>query len=240
MGGKIKKIYHKLKHKKIKTWILVLILVPLSFADVTLLRQNHIRMTELRDYAIQTDAKIANEMSDEEVAQVNEELAAALVELKEFMYANIVVNVVENNGVQRVTFGTGPFYLEHSYIRDASRALAAAEANMTSDNNPYGNIYAEASAVCRPEAIANGWAWNNINYINCMMGEINKYPAAAEIQDTMTANLPSTELYRRDYASPAWTPSFTGFMLVITGLIVVVIFIRIIVWLVLRLSLLFI
>ena len=34
---------------KIKTWQLILVLVPLLFLDATLLRLDHIKMTELRD-----------------------------------------------------------------------------------------------------------------------------------------------------------------------------------------------
>ena len=49
---------------------------------------------------------------------------------------------------------------------------------MASDNNPNGNIYGLAGEVCRPIAIANGWSWNSAGYINCMMSEIQKYPAA--------------------------------------------------------------
>ena len=72
-----------------------------------------------------------------------------------------------------------------------------------------------------------------------MTSEIQKYPAADEINDTIMAKLPSTELYRKEYASPIWAPTLTGFMILITLVIIVVIFIRAIVWAILRLSLLF-
>lgn len=214
---------------KIRTWQLFLLLVPLLVADAMLLRAGHIKMTELRDAVL---------MADE--AEDDDALARALAELKDFVFSNVVINIVEENGVQKVTFGTGPFYLEHQYIRAANAALKEAEEGLTSDTNPHGNIYAAASAVCQPQAIANGWGWNDANYINCMMTEINKYPSADEIQDQMVANLPSTELYRKNYASPIWAPTLTGFMLLLTVLVIVVIFIKLIVWVVLRLSLLFI
>ncbi len=214
---------------KIRTWQLCLFLVPLLVVDAMLLRAGHIKMTELRDAVL---------MADE--AEDDDALAQALTELKDFVFSNVVINIVEENGVQKVTFGTGPFYLEHQYIRAANAALKEAEEGLTSDTNPHGNIYAAASAVCQPQAIANGWGWNDANYINCMMTEINKYPSADEIQDQMVANLPSTELYRKNYASPIWAPTLTGFMLLLTVLVIVVIFIKLIVWVVLRLSLLFI
>lgn len=218
----------RLKFHKVKTWKLLVILLPLLFVDATLLRVDHIRMTELRDAVLEADK---NE-NDEEIVQ-------SLEKLKDFVFSNIVINVVDDNGAQRVTFGTGPFYLEHQYIRAANKALEEAESKMTADENPNGNIYQMASDVCRPQAIANGWGWNDPNYINCMVGEIQKYPAADEISDTIAASLPSTELYRKNYASPLWAPTLTGLMLLLTLIIIVVIFIRGVVWVFLRLSLLF-
>ena len=214
---------------KIKTWQLLLILIPFLFLDATLLRMDHIRMTELRDAVLAADE-----------AEDDEEISRTREELKNFVFSNIVINIVEDNGAQKITFGTGPFYLEHQYIRAANAALKAAEQNLAADANPNGNIYAAASAVCQPLAIANGWSWNNANYINCMMTEIQKYPSADELQDQVVASLPSTELYRKNYASPVWAPTLAGFMILITVIIIVVIFIRGVIWIVLRLSLLFI
>ncbi|MBR0430709.1 hypothetical protein IJJ05_00225 [Candidatus Saccharibacteria bacterium] len=214
---------------KVKTWQLLLVLVPLLFLDATLLRLDHIKMAELRSAVLTAD----EEEDDKKISET-------LEELKDFVFSNIVINVVDDNGLQKVTFGTGPFYLEHQYIRTANAALEEAEKKLNSDSNPNGNIYQLASNVCRPQAIQNGWTWNDPNYINCMMTEIQKYPAADEIQDKIIASLPSTELYRKNYASPVWAPTVTGFMLLITVVIIVVIFIRVIVWIILRLSLLFI
>lgn len=213
---------------KIKTWQLLLFLIPLLVIDATLLRIDHIKMTELRDAVLAADE-----------AENDEEVTRALNELRDYVFSNIVINVVDDNGVQKVTFGTGPFYLEHQYIRAANAALAEAEAKLSDDSNPNGNVYAMASAVCQPQAIANGWTWNDARFINCMITEINKYPSADELQDKIIASLPSTELYRKEYASPVWAPTLTGFLLALTLMIIVVIFIRMIIWVVLRLSLLF-
>ncbi|MBR3115734.1 hypothetical protein IKF30_00695 [Candidatus Saccharibacteria bacterium] len=219
----------RIKLHKVKTWQLLLILVPLLFLDATLLRMEHVRMTELRDAVLEADA------SDND-----EEVTKRLEELREFTLSNMVINVVDDNGEQRVTFGTGPFYLEHQYIKAANKALEEAESQLADDSNPNGNVYAKASDACRAQAISNGWtAWDDPNYINCMVSEIQKYPAANEIQDSIKASLPSTELYRREYAAPIWTPTLTGFMVLITLIIIVVIMYRMIVWIVLRLSLLF-
>lgn len=215
--------------KRIKTWQLLLVLVLLLFLDATLLRTDHIRMTELRDAVLEAD-----------ISEDDEAVAKRLEELRQYTLSNIVINVVDDNGVQKIEFGTGPFYLEHQYIKAANKALEEAESRLAGDSNPNGNVYAAASDACRAGAIANGWEWDNPNYINCMVSEIQKYPAADEINDTIRASLPSTELYRREFASPMWAPTFTGFVLLITLIIIVVIIIRIMIWIVLRLSLLFI
>ena len=229
IGVKIKTVFGKIKKYRVKTWQLMIVIVLMLFADATLMRIDHIRMAEMRDDVLNADAA-------EDDALVEENLA----KLKEFTVSNMVINVVDDNGIQKITFGTGPFYLEHQYIRAANKALAEAEATLSDDTNPNGNIYSLASEACRGQAIANGWAWNNPNYINCMISEIQKYPAADEIQDKVIASLPSTELYRREYASPIWTPTFTGIMVLITVVLVIILLVRIIWWIILRILLLFI
>lgn len=218
----------RFKFHRVKTWKLLLVFFPLFFVNATLLRIDHIKMTELRD------AVLAADESEDDA-----ETTRALEELREFVLSNIVINIVDDNGNQKVTFGTGPFYLEHQYIRAANKALEKAEEAIASDANPNGNIYQLASEICRSQAIENGWTWNSPDYINCMLEEIQKYPAADEINDTIVASLPSTELYRKEYVSPLWAPTLTGFMLLITLIIIVVIFIRGLIWVILRLSLLF-
>ncbi len=218
----------RIKYPKVKTWHLLVVLVPLLFLDATLLRLDHVRMTELRDAVLAADE-----------AEDDEEIMRTLEELKKFVFSNIVISVIDDNGAQRIIFGTGPFYLEHQYARAANEALKRAEEQIGSDSNPNGNIYALASQVCQPQAISHGWAWNDANYINCMMTEIQKYPAADDLPDRIIASLPSTELYRKDYASPIFVLTFSGVMLLITVVIIVVIFIRAIGWIILRLSLLF-
>lgn len=220
---------HKLKFHKVKTWVLLLILIPLLFLDATLLRIDHLRMSDLRTAVLDADA-----------AEDDQAIADNLAALRDFTLSNIVINVIDDNGQQKVTFGTGPFYLEHQYIRDANAALEQAESELADDNNPYGNIYQAASEVCQPQAIANGWDWNTPDYINCMMGEIQKYPSSEDLTDTVAANLPSTELYRLNYASPLWAPTLSGFCLLITLILIVVIFIRFLTWIFLRVSLFFI
>lgn len=231
--GKIRRFWRERrwswKKLKVKTWQLLLLMVPMLFVDATLLRIDHLKMVELRDAVIAADA-----------AEDDEQILETLKALKEFVFSNVVINIVEENGTQKVTFGTGVFYLEHSYIRAANQALEEAEKNLASDANPYGNIYGAAGQYCRAEALKNGWTWDNANFINCMMTEINKYPAADELQDQLIAALPSTELYRREFASPLWAPTLFGFMALATLVIGLVILFRLVVWVALRIALIFI
>ena len=226
--GWLKKQKGNLRRIKLKNWMLILVLLPLLFIDATLYRNNHIKMTELRDAVLAAD-----EANDDAL------IAEGLVDLKEFVFSNTVINIVEENGEQKIGFGTGPFYLEHQYLRAATAALEAAEAKLSGDENPNGNVYGMAGDTCKALAIQYGWTWDDANFINCMVTEINKYPAAADIQDTIIAALPSTELFRHNYASPVWTPSLLGWLVILTAIIVVVIFIKILIFIVLRLSLLF-
>ncbi len=213
----------------VSSWILLLLAAGLLFLDATLLRLDHLKMVELRSAVLEAD-----------VAEDDEAVAEALKNLRSFTIKNIVINITEKNGGYDITFGTGPFYLEQSYIRAANAALEEAENNLASDENPNGNIYGEAGIYCRAEAIKNGWTWNNTNFINCMLGEINKYPASEDLTTELTAALPSTELYRREYASPIWAPTASGFLILLTLVIIIILIFRLIRWIVLRLLILFI
>ena len=228
MGGKqIKRLTIRLKKlRAVKTWQLFLIFILLLFASATLLRLDHIKMTNLRSAVLEAD-KEGNEII----------LADALNNLKNFTVSHTVVNIVDNNGDKKIEFGTGVFYLEQSYLTAASEILQKASEAEIDDNNPNGNIYALASAVCRPLAIANGWSWNSPEHIACWQTELAKYPSTSAEGDTVRVSLPSTELYRREYVSPVWTPSISGFVILITFILGVVIFIRLLIWICLEITL---
>lgn len=215
------------KRNRLKTWQLLLILIPLLFLAATLLRLDHLKMTSLRSEVLKLDEE-GNE----------EELVKKLNDLKSFTTKNIVVNITEKNGLTKISFGTGPFYLENSYLRSAAEAIKKVEESATvDDSNPNGNIYAAAGAVCRPLAIKNGWAWNNPNYINCFMAELSKYPAQESSEATFLADIPSTELFRYDFSSPLWAPTLSGFVLLLNLILTVVIFIRFLIWIILEITL---
>lgn len=217
--------------KTVKTWQLILIFIPLCFIAATLLRLDHLTMLDLKNAVLAAD-------QSEDDAKISE----TLTKLRNFTTTHTIVNILEKNGTTTLTFGSGPIYLERQYVRTATAKLAEAEkkAAQHSNESPHGNIFAKAMAVCRPLAIRHGWTWDNPNYLNCFTGELNKYPATDHLTTTLTADLPSTQLYRHDFASPLWTPTLSGLALLLCFLLVLIICFRLLVWLFLRFALLFI
>ncbi len=213
--------------KNVKTWQLGLILIPLLFIAATLLRFDHLKMQELKTKVLEADA-----------SENDEEIAKTLGELKMFTNSHIVINVVEKNGTQYITFGTGPFYLEHQYTRKATEVLAEAQkrANEASDSNPNGNIYQKVREVCEPQAQAYGWAWDSSENLNCWTSELAKYPATEALETEFRADLPNTGLYRYDFASPVWAPTWAGLAVLVCLILIVVIVVRIGFWVILNIS----
>lgn len=228
MGGKKSNhIRGLLRHfKAVQNWQLILILIPLLFVTATLLRLDHLRMVELRSAVLEADAQ-----GNEDV------LNDSLRNLQSFVFSHIIVNTAESNGVKSIIFGTGPFYLEQQYLRAANAAIEAAESQLADDSNPNGNIYAAVSAICRPLAIENGWSWNSPGYLECWTSELAKYPATDNLEANLTADIPSTELYRRNFSSPIWAPTWSGWAILACLVILLIIIARILIWCVLRVAL---
>lgn len=215
------------KFRELHSWQLLLILLLCGFITATFFRFDHLKMDELKEAVFTAD-----EAGDEAA------LTTALTELQDFVFSHTVWTAVEENGETTLTLGTGTFYLEDSYLRVAEAAIEAAEADASSAENPNGNIYAAAAAVCKPQAIANGWRWNSSGYLNCMTEQLAQYPSYDYIAD-IAADIPSTELYRYNYASPIWAPTWAGFMCIIDLILIVMIIIRILIRIVLNIALLF-
>jgi len=108
-------------------------------------------------------------------------------------------------------------YLESTYQRDSQAVLNAA----AGDQNPNGNIYKKAQEVCAPR-----FSHYSTAYLQCTTSELAKYPAAGNlIQDV---HLPSVSSYLHDYESPVWSPDFAGWSLVISGVIALMIVVRLV------------
>lgn len=226
--GTAKKIKRALKKMtNLRSWQLGLILLLCLFITATFFRFDHLRMNELKDAVFAAD-----EAGDDAA------IASALTELQNFVFSHTVWTAVEENGQQSLTLGTGTFYLENQYLRTANAAIEEAEQRATSADNPNGNIYAAAASVCRPIAIANGWRWNDAGYLNCMTDQLAQYPSYDYIAD-IAADVPSTELYRYNYASPIWAPTWAGLFCIIDLVLIIAIVIRVLVRLILSIALIF-
>ena len=90
---------------RIRAWKLILIAIILAFVSATLLRFDHIKMTELRDAVLASDK-----------AADDEQLVEDMQNLREFVATHIVFNVLDKNGAQEIVFGTGPFYLDRKSV----------------------------------------------------------------------------------------------------------------------------
>lgn len=223
MVGKLnEKKLKKLKFHRLKTWQIILVTILLLFVDATLLRVDHLKMVELRDAVLAAD----EEENDELIVE-------KLEELKEFTFSHIVVNIREENGTQSFAFGTGPFYLEHQYVRAAEAALEDARSELTEDED--NNITNEAANACRER----GETATHMQYVQCLLRETENLPAMDDITDQITARIPSTELYRKNYASSIWAPCLSGFMILITLILLLIIVFRFLAWVFLSIAIMF-
>jgi len=120
------------------------------------------------------------------------------------------------SGHMNTDLGRGVF-LEASYNRD----LEKWQAEQYGDRNPNGNIFKKAQEVCAPRFSS----WSTA-YVQCVSDQLATYPSAEEIA-TETSK-PRQEAYIYSYASPLWTPSFSGWTVVVALVIALLIVIRLI------------
>ncbi|MBR3414837.1 hypothetical protein IKG73_02355 [Candidatus Saccharibacteria bacterium] len=211
---------------QIKTWQLVLILIPLLFISATLFRIDHVKMIELKNAVVAADKEGDSEKTRE-----------ALNELKKFTETHTVINIEEKNGNFVLYFGSGEIYLAKEYERTATALKIQAQENAGIYANPNGNIYAKAMAVCQPLAHQYGWNWNTPDYIACYQTELGKYPTSENIESEIKVDLPSPSLYRYDFISPLITFTPSSIVAIITIILIVVIIIRFFIWLTLKIAL---
>ena len=106
-------------------------------------------------------------------------------------------------------------YLESGYNRD----LQSWQQNQYGDANPNGNIYKKAQDVCAPR-----YSNYSYGYLQCTTNELAKYPAAAD--PASDASKPHQETYIHAFASPLWSSDFAGWSVLASGVIVLLIVIR--------------
>lgn len=235
MGGvRKKKSPQKIFAKifEIKNWKLFLVVILLGFLAATQLRIDHLRMMDLKQAVFKADE-----------SQDDEKIAKALTDLRDFTSNHIVFNVIEENGNQKIIFGTGAFYLSNQYQRKANDALKVAQDKMLAEDpsmSAYGNVYKKVATVCDAIGKKKGWRYPNNDYLNCFWDELSKYPTTDQLSVSSAANLPSTELFRYDYNSPVWYPCLSGIIILIAAIIIFIMFIRILIWIATSIAILFI
>lgn len=114
-------------------------------------------------------------------------------------------------------------YLQASYDRDVKIADDAA----SRDTNENGNIYKKAQEVCGPRFTRYSTA-----YLQCTLGELNKYPAASSIISAV--NYPNPNTYLHVFVSPVWTPDFAGWSVLVCVLLALMIVTRVVSDIILR------
>lgn len=196
--------------QRIKTWQLWVLFVLVLFIAATFLRLNNIGMVQRREAVISADKEGNTEV-----------LHNRLYDLQRYSAAHM-------------NAATGDIYLQESYNREQQRLLNELQARDTGSNN---NAQQQAEAICKPQAIANGWRWNGTpddRYSQCLLGELSKMPAGQNLVDSVSVD---PNLFKHSFISPLWSPDFAGFTLLLSGVILLLIVARVLGALVLRLLL---
>ena len=122
---------------------------------------------------------------------------------------------LQRHAAAHMNAGSGLIYLEHSYNRDTQKALQLAQVGPGAGND----VLAKADATCKQHYSGYSQA-----YVHCVAAEQAKYPAAANATQFVA---PNSELYRHEFYSPAWSPDFAGWTVVIFIIIASIILYRI-------------
>lgn len=186
------------KLEKIKTWHLVVLLLMFGFLAATFLRLNNVGMDERRQAVL-----MADEEGDDSL------IAKRLYDLQRYVSSHMHTD-------------TGRIPLDGKYQRD-NQALKESLENQ-SDSNPQGNVYKKAAEVCDPIGQSQGWRWPDPRYTDCVNRELEKYPAASELQ-TQYQPLP-VESYYHSFSSPIWSPDFAGWTILLCIVIIMIILFR--------------
>lgn len=124
---------------------------------------------------------------------------------------------------------TGELFLTEKYERDG-RAIVAEVQNAAGSGSTASSA---ADAICRPRFAQDGFF--SQAYLQCIKDEADKAGAA---DDPITeVEAPDPTLYRYEFYSPLWAFGFAGISVLMTGVIALMIVVRLVVILILRLLL---
>jgi len=179
--------------QRVKTWQLLILFLIMAFVAATFLRLDNIGMKQRRDAVLAAD-----NTGDETVIQ------SRLYDLQRY-------------AATHMNSGTDTFYLEGEYRRESQRRVDVAK----NYENPNGNIYVKAEAVCKPQFTA----WSEA-YVQCFAAQLAKYPPSPD--PTQNVTFPDVNLYRYSYDSPLWSPDFAGWSVMVCLVILLMIIVRLI------------
>ncbi len=191
---------------QVKTWQLVILLLMFAFVSATFLRLNNVGMIERREAVNAADI-------EGDRATLERRLYDLQIYVSKHMNAS-----------------PGRIALDKTYERDNQQRKDDYAKSVA--DQPQGDVYQQAEAVCGPQARAQGWRWPDARYTNCLDTELSKHPGATEMSNDFKP-LPS-EPYYQTFVSPLWSPDFAGWSVVLTGVIALIIVIRMIVLIVLK------
>lgn len=123
---------------------------------------------------------------------------------------------LQRYSAEHMNADSGVVYLEHQYQRDTENAIRVA-----SQQGSDANINIKADQICKAQFGGYSQA-----YVQCFANELAKYPSGINAPEK--AELPSSALYRHEFTSPIWSPDFAGFLTGASGLILLLIVLRLI------------
>ena len=191
--------------KQVKTWQLAILLVMAAFVSATFLRLNNVGMIERRNSVIVAD-------KEGDVATLEKRLYDLQRYVAEHMNAD-----------------PGRVALVYTYERYYETALKEFEARAASQSG--NDVVQKIREVCDAQAAEGGWGrfttQADPRYVACINAEWEKYPAASATETQFTA--PPVEPYYQKFTSPLWSPDFAGWSVVVTGVIALIILLRLLV-----------
>jgi hypothetical protein len=140
----------------------------------------------------------------------NGDVEASLRELREFTYTHMHAGLANDNGIYP------PIQLKYRY----ERLVAAEKARVAGAN---ATVYQDAQSYCEarfPQGLSGS------NRLPCIRDYIDSHPAPIE------QPIPDA-LYKFDFVAPLWSPDLAGWSLVATGVLLLLLIIRIVaeIWL---------
>ena len=125
---------------------------------------------------------------------------------------------------QHMNASSGDVYLSNKYNRDSKEIVNRTMGSQT----PETPITVQAYNICKKSFST----WSQAA-VQCVSDEVAKLTPKGD-DGTVHVNFPNPDLYRFNYLSPAWTPDFAGFSLLVTAVLALVVILRILTWLLLK------